>query len=190
MERTFFSSFEGCITFFIESAVVKAYLFIVSLLLKTPKMCVYLRIQISNKRFALTICFTYVYKTLIYVMCYFNILWFSFFYLYSKENESTKGELSIQRMKALFESQRALDIERKLFANERCLQVSQSENMKLRAKLDELKLKYEPEGMYVSYILSFKLRETEKSYQVFFFFSYYSFMQIPLQTNLWLCISI
>ncbi|XP_062943361.1 protein Spindly [Cynocephalus volans] len=63
----------------------------------------------------------------------------------NKENESTKGELSVQRMKALFESQRALDIERKLFANERCLQLSESENMKLRAKLDELKLKYEPE---------------------------------------------
>lgn len=63
----------------------------------------------------------------------------------NKEYESTKGELSIQRMKALFESQRALDIERKLFANERCLQVSESENMKLRAKVDELKLKYEPE---------------------------------------------
>ena len=58
-------------------------------------------------------------------------------------------------MKALLESQRALDIERKLFLNERCLQLSQSENMKLRAKLDELKLKYEPEGMNVSYILSF-----------------------------------
>ncbi|KAM9252656.1 protein Spindly isoform 1-T1 [Dugong dugon] len=63
----------------------------------------------------------------------------------NKENESTKGELSLQRMKALFESQRALDIERKLFANERFLQLSQSENMKLRAKLDELRLKYEPE---------------------------------------------
>ncbi|KAM8765949.1 protein Spindly [Rhynchonycteris naso] len=63
----------------------------------------------------------------------------------NKENESTKGELSIQRMKALFESQRALDIERKLFANERNLQISQSENMKLRAIIDELKLKYEPE---------------------------------------------
>ncbi|EHB02949.1 Protein Spindly [Heterocephalus glaber] len=63
----------------------------------------------------------------------------------NKENESTKGELSIQRMKALFESQRTLDIERKLFANERCLHLSESENMKLRAKLDELKLKYEPE---------------------------------------------
>lgn len=57
-------------------------------------------------------------------------------------------------MKALFESQRALDIERKLFANERCLQFSQSENMKLRAKIDELKLKYEPEGAYVSYMMS------------------------------------
>lgn len=63
----------------------------------------------------------------------------------NKESESIKGELSIQRMKALLESQRALDIERKLFLNERHLQLSQSENMKLRAKLDELKLKYEPE---------------------------------------------
>ncbi|XP_048671769.1 protein Spindly isoform X3 [Marmota marmota marmota] len=63
----------------------------------------------------------------------------------NKENESSKSELSIQRRKALFESQRALDIERKLFANERCLQLAESENMKLRAKLDELKLKYEPE---------------------------------------------
>ncbi|XP_019510140.1 PREDICTED: LOW QUALITY PROTEIN: protein Spindly-like [Hipposideros armiger] len=63
----------------------------------------------------------------------------------NKENESTKGELSIQRMKALFESQQVLDIERKRFTNERCLQLFQSENMKLRAKIDELKLKYEPE---------------------------------------------
>lgn len=51
-------------------------------------------------------------------------------------------------MKALFESQRTLDIERKLFANERHLQLSESENLKLRAKLDELKLKYEPEGVF------------------------------------------
>lgn len=58
-------------------------------------------------------------------------------------------------MKALFESQRALDLERKLFANERHLQLSESENMKLRAKVDELKLKYEPEGVF-SRLLSFK----------------------------------
>ncbi|XP_045140631.1 protein Spindly [Echinops telfairi] len=64
----------------------------------------------------------------------------------NKEIASTKDELSLQRMKALFESQQALDIERKLFANERFSQLSQSENMKLRAKLDELKLKYEPEA--------------------------------------------
>ncbi|XP_006864895.1 PREDICTED: protein Spindly [Chrysochloris asiatica] len=63
----------------------------------------------------------------------------------NKENESSKGELSLQRMKALFESQRTLDVERKLFTNERFLQLSQSENMKLRAKVDELRLKYEPE---------------------------------------------
>ncbi|XP_075398052.1 protein Spindly isoform X2 [Tenrec ecaudatus] len=63
----------------------------------------------------------------------------------NKEIASIKDELSLQRMKALFESQQALDIERKLFANERFSQLSQSENMKLRAKLDELKLKYEPE---------------------------------------------
>lgn len=62
-----------------------------------------------------------------------------------KEYENCKGEFSVQRMKALFESQRALDLERKLFANERSLQVSQSENIQLRARLDELKLKYEPE---------------------------------------------
>ncbi|KAK7801636.1 hypothetical protein U0070_015485 [Myodes glareolus] len=54
--------------------------------------------------------------------------------------ESTKGE---QRMKAMFES-RALDIERKLFVNERHLQLSERENIKPRAKLDESKLKYEP----------------------------------------------
>lgn len=77
-------------------------------------------------------------------------------------------------MKALFESQRALDIERKLFANERCLQVSQSENMKLRAKLDEIKLKYEPEGVYVSYILSFfKLSEALRN-QIFLLLQLYA----------------
>lgn len=54
--------------------------------------------------------------------------------------ESIKGE---QRMKAMFES-RAQDIERKLFANERHLQLSERENIKPRAKLDESKLKYEP----------------------------------------------
>lgn len=45
--------------------------------------------------------------------------------------------------------------------------------MKLRVRLDELKLKYEFEGVYVLYVLFFKLWEIEKFYKFFF---YYSFM--------------
>ncbi|KFQ55730.1 PREDICTED: protein Spindly [Nestor notabilis] len=65
----------------------------------------------------------------------------------NKETETLKNELSLQRMKALHESQRVLEVERKLFANERHLQVCQSENMNLRVMLDELKMKYEPEEL-------------------------------------------
>nr|XP_033778490.1 protein Spindly isoform X4 [Geotrypetes seraphini] len=61
-----------------------------------------------------------------------------------KETEKIKDELSLQRMKALTESQRVLELERKLFANDEQLQHWQSENMKLRVALDELKMKYEP----------------------------------------------
>ncbi|XP_014803221.1 PREDICTED: protein Spindly [Calidris pugnax] len=64
-----------------------------------------------------------------------------------KEIETLKNELSLQRMKALHESQRALEVERKLFTNERHLQTCQSENMNLRVTLDELKMKYEPEEL-------------------------------------------
>ncbi|XP_064314993.1 protein Spindly isoform X1 [Phalacrocorax carbo] len=65
----------------------------------------------------------------------------------NKETESLKNELSLQRMKALYESQRVLEVERKLFTNERHLQACQSENMNLRVMLDELKMKYEPEEL-------------------------------------------
>ncbi|XP_034635485.1 protein Spindly isoform X2 [Trachemys scripta elegans] len=65
----------------------------------------------------------------------------------NKETETLRNELSLQRMKALYESQRVLEVERKLFANERQLQVCQSENMNLRVMLDELKMKYEPEEL-------------------------------------------
>ncbi|NP_001089308.1 protein Spindly-A [Xenopus laevis] len=65
----------------------------------------------------------------------------------SKENEKIKDELSLQRMKALAESQRVLELERKLFANDRHLKLSQGENMKLRVSLDEIKMKYEPDEM-------------------------------------------
>ncbi|XP_027635512.1 protein Spindly isoform X3 [Falco peregrinus] len=61
-----------------------------------------------------------------------------------KETETLKNELSLQRMKALYESQRVLEVERKLFAIERHLQACQSDNMNLRVKLDELQMKYEP----------------------------------------------
>ncbi|XP_053935886.1 protein Spindly isoform X3 [Cuculus canorus] len=65
----------------------------------------------------------------------------------NKETETLKNELSLQRMKALYESQRVLEVERKLFTNERRLQACQSENMNLRVMLDELKMKYEPEEL-------------------------------------------
>ncbi|XP_013809198.2 protein Spindly isoform X1 [Apteryx mantelli] len=65
----------------------------------------------------------------------------------NKETETLRNELSLQRMKALYESQRVLEVERKLFTNERHLQACQSENMNLRVMLDELKLKYEPEEL-------------------------------------------
>ncbi|XP_062443224.1 protein Spindly isoform X2 [Rhea pennata] len=65
----------------------------------------------------------------------------------NKETETLRNELSLQRMKALYESQRVLEVERKLFTNERHLQACQSENMNLRVMLDELKMKYEPEEL-------------------------------------------
>lgn len=75
-----------------------------------------------------------------------------------KEIENLKSELSLQRMKALFESQRVLEMERKLFAKERQLEASQSESINLRVLLDELRIKYQPEGnnfysliLYVQY---------------------------------------
>ncbi|XP_042195367.1 protein Spindly isoform X1 [Callorhinchus milii] len=64
-----------------------------------------------------------------------------------KESKTLNDELSLQRMKALAESQRVLEVERKLYSNERQLKQCQSENMKLRIKLDEMKLKYEPEEL-------------------------------------------
>ncbi|KAM8798997.1 protein Spindly isoform 2-T2 [Eudromia elegans] len=66
----------------------------------------------------------------------------------NKETETLRNELSLQRMKALYESQRVLEVERKLFTNERHLQACQSENMSLRVMVDELKMKYEPQELF------------------------------------------
>lgn len=64
-----------------------------------------------------------------------------------KKIDQLNDELSVQRMKALAESQRVLEVERKLFSSERQLELCQSENIQLRVKLDEMKLKYEPNEM-------------------------------------------
>ncbi|XP_066572610.1 protein Spindly [Amia ocellicauda] len=61
-----------------------------------------------------------------------------------KEVERIGEELSLQRMKALAESQRVLEVERRLFSSERTLKLCQSDNIKLQVKLDEIRMKYEP----------------------------------------------
>ncbi|KFP79593.1 PREDICTED: protein Spindly [Acanthisitta chloris] len=65
----------------------------------------------------------------------------------NKATETLKNEVSLQRMKALHESQRVLELERKLFTSERNLQACQTENMNLRVMLDDVKMKYEPQEL-------------------------------------------
>ncbi|XP_070693035.1 protein Spindly isoform X2 [Pempheris klunzingeri] len=61
-----------------------------------------------------------------------------------KDAERLGDELSLQRMKSLSESQRALELERKLFSFERLLKQVQSDNIKLQLRVEELQQKYEP----------------------------------------------
>ncbi|XP_030251226.1 protein Spindly [Sparus aurata] len=61
-----------------------------------------------------------------------------------KDAERLSDELSLQRMKSLSESQRALELERKLFSSERLLKQSQSDKIKLQLRVEELQDKYEP----------------------------------------------
>ncbi|XP_050983091.1 protein Spindly isoform X2 [Labeo rohita] len=61
-----------------------------------------------------------------------------------KDAEKLKDELSMARMKALSESQRVLELERKLFGTEQALKQRHSDNMRLQVKLEELKMKYTP----------------------------------------------
>uniref|UniRef100_A0A096MBL7 Protein Spindly n=1 Tax=Poecilia formosa TaxID=48698 RepID=A0A096MBL7_POEFO len=60
------------------------------------------------------------------------------------EAERLGDELSLQRMKSLSESQRALELERKLFTSERLLKQAQSDKIKLQLRVEELQQKYEP----------------------------------------------
>ncbi|XP_059202481.1 protein Spindly [Centropristis striata] len=58
--------------------------------------------------------------------------------------ERLGDELSLQRMKSLSESQRALELERKLFSSDRLLKQTQSDKIKLQLRVEELQHKYEP----------------------------------------------
>ncbi|XP_067313507.1 protein Spindly [Pseudorasbora parva] len=61
-----------------------------------------------------------------------------------KDAEKLKDELSMARMKSLSESQRVLELERKLYGTEQALKQRHSDNMRLQVKLEELKMKYTP----------------------------------------------
>ncbi|XP_029297018.1 protein Spindly, partial [Cottoperca gobio] len=61
-----------------------------------------------------------------------------------KHAELLADELSLQRMKSLSESQRALALERKLFSSEQRLKQTQSDKIKLHLRVEELQHKYEP----------------------------------------------
>ncbi|KAI7801821.1 protein Spindly [Triplophysa rosa] len=61
-----------------------------------------------------------------------------------KDADKLKDELSMARMKALSESQRVLELERKLYVAEQALKQRHGDNMKLQVKLEELQMKYTP----------------------------------------------
>ncbi|XP_077957591.1 protein Spindly isoform X2 [Gasterosteus aculeatus] len=60
-----------------------------------------------------------------------------------KDAERMGDELFLQRMKSLSESQKALELERKLFSSERLLRQTQSDKIKLQLQVEELQHKYE-----------------------------------------------
>ncbi|KAM4586078.1 protein Spindly [Fundulus diaphanus] len=64
-----------------------------------------------------------------------------------KDAEQLRDELSQQRMKSLSESQRALELERKLFTSERLLKQTQSDKIRLQLRVEELQQKYEPKDV-------------------------------------------
>ncbi|KAM3613416.1 uncharacterized protein V6R79_025799 [Siganus canaliculatus] len=73
-----------------------------------------------------------------------------------KDAERLGDELSLQRMKSLSESQRALELERKLFSSERLLKQAQSDKIKLQLRVEELQHKYEPKDPKKNQILKRK----------------------------------
>ncbi|XP_061835890.1 protein Spindly [Nerophis lumbriciformis] len=67
-----------------------------------------------------------------------------------KDVERLGDELSLQRMKSLSESQKALELERKLFSSERHVKKAQSDIIRLQLRVEELQYKYEPKETNVS----------------------------------------
>ncbi|XP_054648779.1 protein Spindly [Dunckerocampus dactyliophorus] len=61
-----------------------------------------------------------------------------------KDVQRLGDELSLQRMKSLSESQKALELERKLFTSERLVKKAQSDKIRLQLRVEELQHKYEP----------------------------------------------
>ncbi|KAG7278053.1 hypothetical protein CRUP_003715 [Coryphaenoides rupestris] len=61
-----------------------------------------------------------------------------------KDAERLGDELSLQRMKSLSESQRALELERKLYSLEQLLKQAQSDKIKLQLRVEDFRHKYEP----------------------------------------------
>lgn len=66
-----------------------------------------------------------------------------------KAAEKLKEELSMARMKALSESHRVLELERKLFTSECALKQMRIDIVKLQVKIEELQMKYEPNGKII-----------------------------------------
>lgn len=109
-----------------------------------------LKMQLANSK--------YVLSSVIFTLwgCYWTFLYFlndiGDDLFYRKDAEKLKEELSMARMKALSESQRVLELERKLYGTEQALKLRHSDNMKLQVKLEELKIKYTPNGNHFSFI--------------------------------------
>ncbi|XP_049596218.1 protein Spindly isoform X6 [Syngnathus scovelli] len=61
-----------------------------------------------------------------------------------KDVERLGDELSMQRMQSLLESQKVLELEKKLFKDERLLKQAQCDKISLQLQVEELKHKYEP----------------------------------------------
>lgn len=72
---------------------------------------------------------------------------------FRKSADKLMNELSMARMKGLSESQRVLELERKLFAAENILKQGQSDSIKLHVQIEELQMKYESKGNHVPFQL-------------------------------------